>query len=250
MTRNPHGGEGFELPVPNFECSFRISARVAGRRARNFANGHQTRRGREGDSNRRSLPKKRRFSEQHPLYLSPCGSTIGTTNAPSARATTACVAGSGRGRRPRRASEGRAGGSANFQARRRSGRCGRTGQARLLLSGGPRRACKGLSGRALASSGSLPTQGAVALEGRQDRVAAARTQQRQDEMPRPMSASLSAVMLSIGDHATRTHRFPDELAGHVGAEAFPCWSDKAPRSMAWTRPPHHGKLPNSVRVGK
>ena len=79
-----------------------------------------------------------------------------------------------------------------------------------------RGACKGLSGRALASSGSLPTQGAVALEGRQDRVAAARTQQRQDEMPRPMSASLSAVMLSIGVHATRTHRFPDELAGHVG----------------------------------
>ena len=77
-------------------------------------------------------------------------------------------------------------------------------------------ACKGLSGRALASSGPLPTQGAVALEGRQDRVAAARTQQRQDEMPRPMSASLSAVMLSIGVHATRTHRFPDELAGHVG----------------------------------
>ena len=36
-----------------------------------------------------------------------------------------------------------------------------------------------------------------------------------------MSASLSAVMLSIGVHATRTHRFPDELAGHVGAEAFP-----------------------------
>ncbi len=31
-----------------------------------------------------------------------------------------------------------------------------------------------------------------------------------------MSASLSAVMLSIGVHATRTHRFPDELAGHVG----------------------------------
>ena len=210
----------------------------------------ETHRRREGDSNRRSLPKKRRFSEQHPLYLSPCGSTIGTTNAPSARAATACVAGSGRGRRPRRASEGRAGGSANFQARRRSGRCGRTGQARLLLSGGPRRACKGLSGRALASSGSLPTQGAVALEGRQDRVAAARTQQRQDEMPRPMSASLSAVMLSIGVHATRTHRFPDELAGHVGAEAFPCWSDKAPRSMAWTRLPHHGKLPTSVRVGK
>ena len=72
------------------------------------------------------------------------------------------------------------------------------------------------------------------LEG-QDRVAAAGTQQRQDEMPRPMSASLSAVMLSIRVHATRTHRFPDELAGHVGAEAFPCWSDKAPRSMAWDK---------------
>ena len=164
---------------------------------------------REGDSNRRSLPKKRRFSEQHPLYLSPCGSTIGTTNAPSAGAATACVARSGRGRAGR-------GGLPKVERaaarifRRAADQGDAAAQAKLgfFYQEGLGGACKGLSGRALASSGSLPTQGAVALEGRQDRVAAARTQQRQDEMPRPMSASLSAVMLSIGVHATRTHRSP------------------------------------------
>ena len=146
--------------------------------------------------------------EQH---LSPCGLTATYRRRPNAPLRA-------RGHSLRRRKRPRTPAAAGF--RRSSGRqrefCGHTGQARLLLSGGPRRACKGLSGRALASSGSLPTQGAVALEGRQDRVAAARTQQRQDEMPRPMSASLSAVMLSIGVRATRTHRFPDELAGHVG----------------------------------
>src|SRR5438132_8512791 len=105
----------------------------------------QTLRWREGDSNRRSLPKKRRFSEQHPLYLSPCGSTIGTTNAPSARAATACVARSGRGR------AGRGGLPKVERAAARifrlaADRGDAAAQAKLGFF--YRGACKGLSGRA------------------------------------------------------------------------------------------------------
>ena len=54
-----------------------------------------------------------------------------------------------------------------------------------------------------------------------------------DKMRRLIYVSLTQRHHAVDrGHATGTHRFLDERAGHVGAEAFPLLSDKAPRSMA------------------
>ena len=54
-----------------------------------------------------------------------------------------------------------------------------------------------------------------------------------DKMRRLIYVSLTQRHHAVDrGHATGTHRFLAERAGHVGAEAFPLLSDKAPRSMA------------------